>query len=202
MSFTFGSVDYVECLPFLLNIHYAHRVPCLQYKYGMFDDGKLIGVCTFGQPASPFLCKGIAGEENRSKVIELNRLCFLPSYNGNNHASMLVSYSLKQLPRAMIVVSYADFGLMGHVGYVYQATNWMFTGTTKPRTDMKSESGHSRHNCGDSSQRQNRTAKHRYIYITGTKNDKRNLLKKINYPIIREYPKTENNKEKTCRQYR
>lgn len=132
---TVKKISYSETKPFILNIHYARRMPCVQYAFGLFDDEKLIGVCTFGQPASPWLCKGLAGEENRHNVLELNRLVILPEYNGTNCASYLVSHSLKQLPRGTFIVSYADYGGWGHVGYVYQATNFLYTGMTKPRTD-------------------------------------------------------------------
>ena len=71
-------ISYAETKPFLLNIHYARRMPCIQYAYGLFENNLLIGIVTFGQPASPALCKGLAGEENRKKVLELNRLVFLP----------------------------------------------------------------------------------------------------------------------------
>lgn len=103
-------ISYNDTKPFLLNVHYARRMPCVQYAFGLFEDDELIGVCTFGQPASPSLCKGVAGEENRKKVLELNRLCFLPNKNGNNNASYLVSRSLKELPNNTFVVSYADWG--------------------------------------------------------------------------------------------
>lgn len=90
---TVKKISYSETKPFILNIHYARRMPCVQYAFGLFDDEKLIGVCTFGQPASPWLCKGLAGEENRHNVLELNRLVILPEYNGTNCASYLVSHS-------------------------------------------------------------------------------------------------------------
>jgi hypothetical protein len=179
--------------PFIMDLHYAHRMPCIQYAFGLIDDDNIIGVCTYGQPASPWLYQGVAGEENRSKVIELNRLALLPKYNGGNHASMLVGRSLRLLPKGLFIVSYADFGGQGHVGYVYQATNWIYTGLTKERTDIYSESGHSRHGCGDSTKRQNRTAKHRYIYLTG---DKKKQMEQLRYQE-EPYPKGENVKYKT-----
>lgn len=74
------------------------------------ENDKVIGCVTYGQPASPSLCKGIAGEENRKNVLELNRLVILPEYNGTNAASYLVGHSLKQLPHRTFVVSYADWG--------------------------------------------------------------------------------------------
>lgn len=157
-------ITYDMTKPFLLGVHYARRMPCVQYAFGLYDD-HLIGVVTYGQPASPSLCKGVAGEANRKHVLELNRLVILPEYNGSNCASYLVANTLKMLPNRTFVVSYADWGGWHHVGYVYQATNWIYTGMTKSRTDKFSESGHSRHYAKDESRRQLRTAKHRYIYI-------------------------------------
>lgn len=180
-------ISYQETKPFILGIHYARKMPCIQYAFGLFEDERIIGVVTFGQPASPWLCKGVAGEENRKNVIELNRLVFRPEKNGGNRASYLVSKALKMLPRGLFVVSYADWGGWRHVGYVYQATNFLYTGMTKRRTDIYSASGHARHHCGDTSKRQIRTEKHRYIYLTG---DRKKQLAALKYKVL-PYPKGE-----------
>ena len=172
--------------PFILDIHYAKRKPSISFVYGLYDNEELIGICSFGSPASPALCKGIAGEKNRSKVIELNRLVL--KYNRKNEASYLVAKSLKMLPKPKIVVSYADTA-QDHKGIVYQATNFYFTGTSKPRTDMAGKDGkHSRHHLGDRTKRVFRSAKHRYVYINANKTQKKQLLKDLNYEIM-EYPK-------------
>lgn len=183
-------ITYNDTKPFILGIHYARRMPVIQYAYGLFDNDSLIGIVTYGQPASPSLCKGVAGEENRHNVLELNRLVLLPNQNGKNNASFLVGRSLKLLPKGLFIVSYADWGGWGHVGYVYQATNFLYTGLTKRRTDMYSETGHSMHNCGDKTKRQIRTEKHRYIYLTG---DKKKMLKELRYEIL-PYPKGDSRK--------
>ena len=173
-------------------------MPCIQYAFGLFEEEKLIGVITYGQPASPALCRGIGGVENKANVLELNRLVILPEYNGQNYASFLISKSLKLLPPRKYIVSYADIGGWGHVGYVYQATNFYFTGMTKPRTDKYGgENGHSRHYSKDETRRQIRTAKYRYVKIIGTKKDKKELLKMLKYPIIEQYPKGNNIKYNT-----
>lgn len=191
MALTVKRISYGDTKPFILSIHYARRMPCIQYAFGLFDGDYPfpVGVVTYGQPASPSLCKGIAGEENRHHVLELNRLVLYPEYNGSNYASFLVGNSLKLLPAGTFVVSYADWGGWGHVGYVYQATNWLYTGITKPRTDIYSESGHSRHYKLDETRRQPRTAKHRYVFLVGTKRDKKRMLSQLRYPIIPKYPK-------------
>ena len=176
-----------EAKQFILNVHYAKRMPSISYVYGLYDATELIGVCSFGSPASHSLCIGVAGEENASLVIELNRLVL--KYNRKNEASFLVGRSLRLLPKPKIVVSYADTA-QDHVGIVYQATNFLFTGTTKERTDMAGAAGkHSRHHLGDRTQRQFRSSKHRYVYICADKKTRRRLLGKLNYEIM-DYPKT------------
>lgn len=192
MNLQVRRITYNDCKNFILNIHYARRMPCIQYAFGLFDGDypDPVGCVTYGQPASPSLCKGIAGEANRKHVVELNRLVLYPEYNGQNYASYLVSHSLKLLPEGTFVVSYADWGGgWGHVGYVYQATNWIYTGLTKPRTDIYSESGHSRHYANDEKRRQIRTAKHRYVFLVGNRRMRKQMLKQLRYPIINVYPK-------------
>lgn len=184
-------ISYEETKNFILYIHYARRMPCVQYAYGLFDGDYPypVGVVTYGQPASPMLCKGVAGEENRKNVIELNRLVLYPEYNGGNYASFLVGNSLKLLPHGTYVVSYADWGGWHHVGYVYQATNWLYTGMTKPRTDKYSESGHARHYAEGETRRQERTAKHRYVFLVGDKREVKRMRKQLKYPVLDHYPK-------------
>lgn len=180
-------IFYEDTKPLILNHHYAKRMPSVSHAFGLFDGETLVGCITYGSPASPWLCKGICGEKYRKEVIELNRLVLLR--NGRNEASYLISKSLSLLPKPKIVVSYADT-FYGHVGYVYQATNFLFTGTTKKRTDMASKDGkHSRHNLGDKSKRVCRSPKHRYVLFIGSKREKKERLKNLRYLQL-PYPKS------------
>ena len=180
-------IPYSATKDWILNIHYAKRMPSISYAYGLYRWGEMVGMVSYGTPASPSLCKGVCGEEHRSDVIELNRLVLKD--NLPNEASFLVSRSLKMLPTPKVVVSYADTA-QDHAGIVYQATNWLFTGTTKPRTDMAGKDGkNSRHHLGDRTNRINRSAKHRYVYFIGTKKEKKVLRDALRYDINNEYPK-------------
>ena len=38
--------------PFILEKHYAQRMPNLMFVYGLYDNDELIGICSFGSPAS------------------------------------------------------------------------------------------------------------------------------------------------------
>tara|TARA_R110000868_G_C10725099_1_gene751114 strand:+ start:267 stop:881 length:615 start_codon:yes stop_codon:yes gene_type:complete len=184
-------INTFEVEPWLLEKHYAKRMCPISYAFGLYEDNNLVGVVTYGVPASPFLCMGVCGEEHKDIVLELNRLCLNDGIK--NGASFLVGKSLHMLPKPTIVVSYADTS-MNHIGYIYQASNFIFTGTTKERTDMAGEDGkHSRHNLGISEKRVNRSAKHRYIYFVGNKYQKRALMNKLNYSI-EPYPKGDSQK--------
>ena len=182
-------IDRKDALPFILNIHYARRVPSISYAYGLFIDGKLVGCVTYGSPASPSICKGVAGEEHRKDVLELNRLVITDS--SKNNASFLVGNSLKLLPKNKYIVSYADYEGWGHIGYVYQATNFLFTGLTNGHKDNFNNGKHNRHNGIDLNNRVMRNRKYRYIYITySDKRKRKELMKALRYPVL-EYPKGE-----------
>lgn len=183
-------ISYAEAKPFILKIHYARRMPSIKYAFGMYEGGVLVGIVTYGIPASYPLCIGLAGKKNQHNVLELNRLCFLPGYNGSNRASMLIGRSLKMLPNYTFVVSYADTAWT-HIGYVYQATNFLYTGLSAKRRDTYQPGGlHPRayDKNHHSRLKQTRSQKHRYVYLVGTKRDKRQMKKELIYPIM-PYPK-------------
>lgn len=175
----------------ILEKHYVQRKPSISVMFGLYINKELKGVCSFGKPASNSLCIGVCGKDYSYKVYELNRLYIEPDQEPNT-ASWFVSKCLKALkPRKWIIVSYSDTG-MNHNGYIYQATNFIYTGVTKKRTDKYTAGNtHSRHYKDENNHlRKVRTAKHRYIYFLDTK-DKDNLK----YPIL-EYPKGKNEKYK------
>lgn len=122
---------------------------------------------------------------------ELNRLCV----DGEIKIplSRFVSYCLNYLKsEKLIVISYAD-EQMHHFGTIYQATNFMYTGKTKSRTDRCLESGkHQRHfNENDSPEKvvlRVRSSKYRYIYFCCNKNTRKEYLRNLKYKI-EPYPK-------------
>ena len=181
--------------------HYAGRKPQITKAFGWYEEDKLVAVCTFGKPASPQLCYGICGKEFESNVYELNRLVRIEEFDGQ--LSQFVSGCLRLLKSEnWIIVSYADSG-MSHHGYIYQATNFLYTGCTKQRTDRYVEGKHSRHADFDNPKgiRQVRTAKHRYVYFcTSDKKLKRQWINALNYPIL-PYPKGNNENYELGRVY-
>ena len=182
-------IGYKEAISFLLPKHYSGRKPSISYAFGYYENAILKAVCTFGKPASNSLCIGVCGEKFSSKVYELNRLC--TDGNIKIQLSKFVAFCLTEIKKDnLIIVSYADTQ-MNHNGYIYQATNFIYTGKTKSRTDKYVEGGkHSRHydNEKQNGLRKFRSSKHRYIYFASDKKHKKTYMKNLKYNIEK-YPK-------------
>ena len=149
--------------------HYAHRAVPSSWSFGCFNDGELMGVISFGKPASPHLCRGICGEENAERVYELNRL-WLDDKCPKNSESRFISWSIRELSKIrphLILVSYADTGA-NHSGAIYAATNWIYTGLSDKRSSGDKVVGnkHSRHSRTlENAVIVPRTRKHRFVYF-------------------------------------
>jgi len=135
-------IDHGQTKPFILDIHYAKRMPSITHSYGLYRNKKLVGVITYGSPPSPTLSESIAGKKNKHLVLELNRLVLKD--NKKNEASMLIASSFKLLPKPRIIVSFADEE-KGHTGIVYQATNFIYTGKTLNETELVDKDGNDFH---------------------------------------------------------
>lgn len=206
------SVKAEETYPALLTTHYAGRIPSISYAFGLFDGNIPCGYVTYGTPSSAPLRAGVAGKENAHLVIELNRLVMISQVK--NGASFLVGRSLAMLPKPKIVVSYADCG-QGHVGYIYQACNFLYTGLSAKRTDWRvkgmdelhgqsiadisrsaagagrgSRARFMKEKYGDDFFLEQRSRKHRYIYICGSRSQRAKLKSQLLYQAS-PYPKGE-----------
>jgi len=187
-----------ETKDYILNIHYAKRFPSVSFAFGLFLCGDLVGVVTYGTPASATLKTGIAGAEMACHVLELNRLVL--RHNLKNEASMLVGKSLSMLPKGKIIVSFADCA-QNHVGTVYQAANFGYYGLSAKRTDWRvrgkehlhgqtiadefrglpNRAQHMREKYGSDFYLEPRSRKHRYIYVTGNQKSRDRITKLLKY---------------------
>jgi hypothetical protein len=195
-------IEKYEAEPWILKKHYAKRMCQIQYAFGAFYGSEMKGIVTYGLPASQQLCKGVCGEDWASSVLELNRLCCCTI---KDLASKIVGKSLSLLPKPTIVVSYAD-SAQGHVGYVYQATNFIYTGLSVRHLDWTIEGFDGMHGRSiarmaggkgkdflkekykEKFQEIERPRKHRYIYFVGYKSQIKKLRSCLKYPIM-DYPK-------------
>jgi len=70
-------INNFEVEPWLLEKHYAKRMPQIMFAFGLYNDDILVGVVTYGIPASPSLCMGICGKEYSDKVSPPSVSCSL-----------------------------------------------------------------------------------------------------------------------------
>lgn len=205
--YTVQSIDRSLTIEWLVYKHYAKRVPPIEYAFGLFNKDKvLVGVITYATPVSGNLRQAFGTE---FKLMELNRLCVnegLPK----NALSYFVSQSLKLLPTPLIIVSYADTS-QGHHGYIYQATNFIYTGLSAKRTDWQikgmehlhgatisdmsrgqaNRAEYMRQKFGDNFYLKDRPRKHRYFTFIGNKSERKKMQFLLPYPIT-PYPKGDN----------
>lgn len=167
--------------------HYLHRKTNIQHAFGLFDGGALVGVITFGTPASRHL-QISACPSNPSLVIELNRL-WVDDAMPRNTESWFIARALALLP-PLIVVSYADTA-HNHQGFVYRAANFNYAGWTDmerktPRFDYVPTNGkHSRDAFRSKSfTRVRRRPKVKYWVVTGNARERRKLLKICGWPKL------------------
>ena len=216
MEILVQKVPKVVYQDWIINKHYAKRMCQVSHAFGLYLDGNISGVVTYGMSPSATLAASIAGEKYKSIVYELNRLITednLPK----NVLSTFVSRSFKLLPKPMIIVSFADPN-SGHHGYIYQATNFIYTGKSSNTTQYTYPDGkefhfknfrHKKHSSqfkkelGKSDvtnqdiidfydlKRKNIDGKYRYIYILGSKKEKKDIMKSFRLEILK-YPKGEN----------
>ncbi|QDH48085.1 hypothetical protein LUPINE_77 [Microbacterium phage Lupine] len=182
--------------------HYLHRRGPCSKAFGLFDtDGVMRGVITYGVPASVPLVKGVLGAENRHMVGELTRL-WIDDDAPRNGESFLIGNTIRK-SGFDVIVSFADSS-QGHIGTVYQATNWIYTGLSSRHKDwvlIGHEGRHTRHTWDqwggiEGAKKQvphlmtqvERPRKHRYIFINAKGGRRNRLLRLLRYPV-EPYPK-------------
>ena len=207
--YTIRPISYKLAMELVVKNHYLHRkCPCSQ-SFGLFEkcdnntdlfsDERIVGCVIYGTPSSAPLRKGICGIEESFNVLELTRL-WIEDSTPKNTESYLIGNTIK-LVNKEIIVSYAEIE-QGHLGIVYQATNWIYTGLSAKRTNWVIE-GIDKH-CqtiadkytskeltelyGDKFKKEPRPRKHRYIYFNCNKIRKKQLINKLKYKI-EPYPK-------------
>jgi len=188
-----------DCEKFVLNKHYSRRASIFWAGFGLVIDGRVEGVCVFGQPSPPI--QKHAFKDRDFQLYELARL--VVQTPRRNAASFLVGNALRMLKGPCAVVSYADTE-QGHAGIVYQATNWIYTGATKSHDKAYLVDGKRTHPMTLRDRgitdpvrwaRENGIEmlppmqKHRYFFFIGSKSQRKSMKARLCYPVVPAYPK-------------
>jgi hypothetical protein len=182
--------------------HYAQHGGSAMWSYGIWDGPTLAGVVSYNMPsreaaAWPF------GDEYATTVHHMGRLVCAETAPRNTE-SRLIAASLKlfkqHVPYSTAVLTYAATGV-GHIGYVYQATNALYTGRTPPSAYYVDETGRRRSTKqGVGLPRADAEArgwsvgrdpgKHRYLYLLGDRGERRRMRQLLRHPVL-PYPKAD-----------
>ena len=125
--------------------HYSRAMPASKLvRIGVWEGGRFVGAIIYGAGANRHLARPFG--LTMFEACELVRVALAP---GREHpTSKCVAISLRMLrrqsPGLKLVVSYAD-RKEGHLGIIYQATNWLFLGeANQPYIKVKGEVVHPR----------------------------------------------------------
>lgn len=171
-----------------------------KFNYGLFRDGMIVGIICYGVPHSHNLKSSIAGKTYKNKILELNRL-WIKDSEIKNTESWFIAQTMKLLKGCDILVSFAE-PEQGHVGTIYQATNWLYTGQGNTHKYLVPK-GHIKHVLTglygyrkadlvriygkDNLEYKSVQGKHRYIYILNKR--QKELIKSRLKLKIKNYPK-------------
>ena len=127
-----ANVDHRVLRALIARNHYSGTCSRITVGYGVWYKGRLSGGIVFSAGVGRFAntyCPICAPTE----IIELTRL-WLADHLPKNSESRVIGIALRALRRGRgrfrAVLSYAD-EYAGHVGTIYQATNWRYMGITR-----------------------------------------------------------------------
>lgn len=202
-------ISRVDAKTLIVRNHYSHSLPGgTKMSFGTVLNGRLLGVMTFG--VGPFYGYKLVNGATPDDVVTLTRL-WLSDELPKNCESKVLGIALRSLKRdtsLKFVIAYSD-PAVGHLGIIYQATNWLYTGLSfaTPLYDVGDGTlHHSRslaHQLGSHSIRYltlqginakavPQSAKHRYVYFLDDSWQSRLAVPALPYPK-KDREKNENN---------
>jgi hypothetical protein len=133
---TVEEIDKSFCVDFVHAYHYSKVMPVHTKHYlGIYTDDALVGVLTLGWGTQPkaTINKLFPGHDS-SHYYEIGKMCMTPQYNesrgkgnwGSRTVSAVVKW-MKQNTDRKFLYTLAD-GIVGKVGFVYQASNFYYGG--------------------------------------------------------------------------
>ncbi len=97
--------------------------------FGVWEDGKFIGAVVYGRGSNSNIGKQI--HLTQTQICELVRVALRPH---TTPVSRIIAITIQFMKKSNVglqaIVSYADDG-QGHIGTIYQAGNWLYTGIGK-----------------------------------------------------------------------
>ncbi len=129
----------------VLRWHYSRAMPAAKLvRVGVWEGGQFVGAILYGSGANRHLARPFGLQP--TEACELVRVALGPGRVHPTSRSLAISLRLlrRQSPGLQLVVSYADTK-EGHLGIIYQATNWLFLGaSSQPYLKVRGKIEHPR----------------------------------------------------------
>ena len=142
-TYRFGikEIKRKDALHMIQKYHYSNTLPKLNKHFlGFFLGGKLVGVVTLGWGTRPrHTIQRIFPSLDTKDYLEIGRMCMtdeMPRNSESQMLSQLVKWMKRNLPDIKVLFTWAD-GMLGKVGYVYQASNFIYAGYSGGEMYMK-----------------------------------------------------------------
>ena len=121
-------IEVKHARPYIATFHYSKTMPdSTRFAFGLFFDRRIVGVCTFGMGCGKNQYTSVISDIQNGQYIELTRL-WIEDTVGRNAESFFISRCIKMLPKQIkLIISFSD-EKQGHVGTIYQATNFYYLG--------------------------------------------------------------------------
>lgn len=127
-------INYYVAKEIIVKNHYSKKwnTSFGVYNFGIFKNGKLLGVAVYGNLMNPDSYKKWSDNLKQDEVVELNRM-WIDDTLGHNAESILISSTIKYfkmyIPKIRLIQTFAD-GRLG-CGTIYKASNFNYYGYTE-----------------------------------------------------------------------
>jgi hypothetical protein len=140
-KFRIEEISKEQALTMIQKYHYSNTLPKLnKYFVGFFLGDEMVGVVTLGWGTRPrHTIQRIFPSLDTQDYLEIGRMCMtedMPRNSESQMLSQLVKWLKANHPGLKVLFTWAD-GMVGKVGYVYQASNFIYAGYSGGEMYMK-----------------------------------------------------------------
>lgn len=130
-----------SALEMIKKYHYSNTLPKInKYFVGFYLQDELVGVVTLGWGTRPrHTIQRIFPSLDTKDYLEIGRMCMteeMPRNSESQMISQLIKWIKLNIPELKVLFTWAD-GMVGKVGYVYQASNFLYAGYSGGEMYMK-----------------------------------------------------------------
>lgn len=131
-KFDIKELDKEQALEMVQKYHYSNTLPKLNKHFlGFYLEDELVGLITLGWGTRPLhTIQNIFPSLTTKDYYEIGRMCMTEEMPRNSESQMIsqcIKWIKQNEPEVKVLFTWAD-GMLGKVGYVYQACSFLYGG--------------------------------------------------------------------------